>query len=72
MPSDERAEDGPLVFAAVIECKGCEREFEAVWTDSSVDIEQLVAAPVAEQECPWCGVKADYEYPGFVNFGDAG
>lgn len=72
MPKDEKAEDGPLVFAAVVECSGCSQEFEGVWTDDSIDVEQLVAAPVCEQECPWCQAKDSYEYPGFVNFGDAG
>ena len=72
MPKDEKAPDGPLVFAAVIECAGCSQEFEGVWTDTSIDVEQLVAAPVAKLRCPWCQRSQQYEYPGFVNFGDAG
>lgn len=64
--------EGPLVFAGVVECEGCGREFEAVWTDPSVDVEQLVDPPSAEQTCPFCGVSGEYEYTGFFNYGDPG
>jgi hypothetical protein len=64
--------EGPLVFTGVVECEGCGKEFEAVWTDPSVDVEQLVDPPVAELVCPACGFSAEYEYTGYWNYSDPG
>jgi len=38
-----------------------------------MDMEQIVEPPEEDQTCPACGhVHQSEEYPGFINYGDAG
>lgn len=71
--SDEhRVNGGVLTFAANVDCEECGTMFEAVWVDDSLDAEQMTDPPIADQTCPGCGHTEEIEYPGFVNYGDAG
>jgi len=73
MPRESEVGDsGPIVLTGIVECESCDSEFEGVWTDDSVDYEQMVEPPSAVLACPSCGVKDTYEYTGYWNFGDAG
>jgi uncharacterized C2H2 Zn-finger protein len=71
--SDEhRVRGGLLTFAANVDCPACELVFEGVWVDDSFDAEQVTDAPEAEFTCPRCDEVFEAEYPGFINYGDAG
>lgn len=61
-----------LHFSANLDCPKCGTIIDGVWEDSSVDIEQMVDPPVAEQICPECGHKWMETYPGWTNYSDAG
>ena len=69
---EQRRQGGLLRFSANVDCEDCGAVFEGMWVDDSLDAEQMTDPPVSEQVCPSCGWSDEVEYPGFVNYGDAG
>jgi len=60
-------------FISILECQWCTREFEGTWAVDLIDLQQMEAAPEADQECPHCSrVSKAVEYPGWSFFGEAG
>lgn len=74
MPRDNDTDtegDALLRFTSLIDCEVCGIEFEGIWTVDAIDVEQLVEPPTGDQKCPY-GHLVEYEYPGWVNYSDAG
>lgn len=69
---EQRRHGGLLTFSANVDCPECGALFEGTWVDDSIDAEQMVDPPIAMVTCPRCGGVFEEEYPGFVNYGDAG
>ena len=60
-------------FTSIIECQWCGCEFEGKWAVELIDLQQMEAAPQADQQCPRCQrVHKSAEYPGWTFFGEAG
>lgn len=60
-------------FTSIIECPWCCQEFEGCWEADLIDLQQMEAAPQADQECPRCRkVRKSVAYPGWTFFGEAG
>jgi hypothetical protein len=59
-------------LTAFIDCPSCSNPYEGQWHIDVIDIEQLDAAPEAEQACPACGEVSVETYPGWTEFGGAG
>lgn len=59
-------------FTARLDCEVCGEMFDGTWREDLADVEQLDAAPVADQECPNGHVTEAVEYPGWTFFGEAG
>lgn len=72
--SDEhRHGDAQLVLTGRVDCGGCELTFEATWADSSLSLEDMAEAPVADLTCPGCGaVLKDEPWPGWTFRSEAG
>jgi hypothetical protein len=60
-----------VTFTAIIDCPSG-HWFEGQWHVDLIDVEQMDAAPEAEQFCPECECTFWAVYPGWVTFGEAG
>lgn len=66
--------DAPLVFTELVDCpvRGCGEEFDAVWRDDSLAVEDMTEAPRGLQVCPACGHEFEATFSGWAMFGEAG
>jgi hypothetical protein len=70
--SGEQAAAGMLVLRANLDCE-CGEVFEGEWTDTSLSLEDMAEPPVADQQCPACGlIMADEPWPGWMWRSEAG
>ena len=66
-------QDDQLILTAFVDCDECGAAFTGTWRPPEMDMEQIVEPPEEDQTCPACGhVHQSEEYPGFINYGDAG
>lgn len=73
---DERERIPALTLGAILECEGCEEEFEGLFTappgvEDMEDIEEPDKL-IFKHKCANCGHEGEYKYPGWTIHGDAG
>jgi uncharacterized protein (UPF0212 family) len=60
-----------IQLTAYVDCPECGTTFDGVWTDDSIDIQQIVETPVATFTCPGCGASFEAPYPGWMSWSEA-
>lgn len=73
--SDEVARDehpGPLRFTETVECPHCAQEFEGVFFDDSMTVQDITDPPEGHHRCPRCGHAWRSELTGWTFYSEAG
>lgn len=71
--SDEVEHDrASLRFTEFVTCPHCGVEFEGVFTDDAMSVQDITDAPQGTQRCPGCGYEWCCGMSGWTFYGEAG